>query len=84
MNRKEASAINVFFVPEISDIKITDNTVIATSRCYECGSVTKGRKGEYKYLTMRVSSALIFHCPNCDRLEPYPHPSLGEIPMCPR
>ena len=49
--------------------------LVATSRCYECGSTMDGRKGEYKYTecglhSVTLKDILVFRCTNCSAMVP--------------
>lgn len=49
--------------------------VISRARCYECGHMMDGRKGEYKYTECGLDSVtlkdiLVYHCTKCNALVP--------------
>jgi DNA-binding transcriptional regulator YiaG len=49
--------------------------VISRTRCYECGHMMDGRKGEYKYTECGLDSVtlkdiLVYHCTKCNALVP--------------
>jgi transcriptional regulator with XRE-family HTH domain len=51
------------------------NEVVSKLRCYECGSMMEGRKGEYKYIECGLKSVilkdiLVYHCNTCNALIP--------------
>jgi YgiT-type zinc finger domain-containing protein len=49
--------------------------IVSTTKCYECGEVMQGHKGEYKYVECGLNSVvlkdiLVFHCPKCNEVVP--------------
>jgi len=49
------------------------DTVIATTKCYDCGGEMEGRKSDYKYVESGLDSVvlkdvLVFHCTKCNAI----------------
>jgi YgiT-type zinc finger domain-containing protein len=49
--------------------------LVSTARCYECGNIMEGRKGEYKYTECGLHSVIlkdivVFRCTNCAAVIP--------------
>jgi transcriptional regulator with XRE-family HTH domain len=49
--------------------------LVSTSRCYECGCVMEGRKGEYRYTecglhSVTLKDILVFRCTHCTAIVP--------------